>query len=212
MVYRVRIPNGLMKLIICDLETTGLDIIKHEIIELGFIIADSEIFKVYGKFNFKCIPEHIKTASKKALEVNGYDKKVWKNEGIPLKDALLFFSKASENCVFISHNVAFDWSFIDINLNRLDIEIKMDYHKLDTLSMAWALIPHHKLTSWSLKTLCTLLGIPPEPKVHRAINGAEKAFEVYKKLMVQKCNCYCESKNKPAESSNGWKCNRKCHK
>ena len=89
-----------MKLCITDIETSSLNPITGEILEIGFIIADSETFRIYGKFNFKCIPEHIETASKKALEVNGYDPKNWK-DAISLKQALEFFAKASEGCIFM---------------------------------------------------------------------------------------------------------------
>ncbi len=170
------------KFVSVDLETTGLDPLKHEIIELGFVIFDDINFKVYGQFNFKITPEHIETASKKALEVNGYNEKDW-DDAIPLHQALTFFAQATEGATLIAHNVAFDWSFLDKAFNGLEIQNSLNYHKLDSLSVAWAKIPHQKLKSWSLKTICTYLGLEPEPKVHRAVNGAIKCYEVYSKLM-----------------------------
>lgn len=172
-----------MKLCITDLETSGLNPLIHEILEIGFIIADSETHKIYGKFNFKCLPHNLKTAFKKALEVNGYNAKEWQKDGIPLKDALLFFAKASEGCIFMGQNPTFDWGFLEVGFNKYNIEHQLNYHKLDSLSMAYIKIPHSKMQSWSLKSICTYLGISPEPIIHRAINGAEKCFEVYKKLM-----------------------------
>lgn len=170
------------KIVAVDLETTGLDPLKHEIIELGFVIFDDKTFKVYGQFNLKIIPEHIERASKKALEVNGYDPKDW-DDAIPLHQALTFFAQATDKATLVAHNVAFDWSFLDVAFNGLGIKNTLNYHKLDSLSIAWAKIDHQKLFSWSLKTICTYLGLEPEPKVHRAVNGAIKCYEVYKKLM-----------------------------
>lgn len=171
------------KLCIFDCETSGLDPNIHEILEIGFIIADSETLKEYGRFNFKIKPEHIETAHPKALEVNGYTKKDWR-KAISIREALSFFAKATDGCHFMAHNVTFDWKFIEYNLDDLGIPHGLDYHKLDTLSMCYARIPHHKVTSWKLKTICTFLDIPPEPTIHRALNGAECAYQVYKKLMT----------------------------
>lgn len=171
-----------MRIVLCDIETTNLTPQTGEIIELGFIIFESETFQVYGKFNFKIKPEHIETASPKALEVNGYTQEDWE-DAITLSEALTFFAKATQGCHFAGHNVVFDYKFVEYYLNKLGIEHNLNYHTLDTLSMAYAKIPHSKMQSWSLKSICTYLGIPPEPRIHRAINGAESAYQVYVKLM-----------------------------
>lgn len=173
-----------MKIAITDIETTGLDPLKHEIIEIGCIIFDSETLEGEFCIDIKLHPERIEDADAKALEVNGYTKEKWNH---PLtfsqKDGLEFFAKATEGCHFMAHNVTFDWSFIEASFKRHGVEHTFNYHHLDTLSMCYARIPHHKVASWSLKTLCTFLGIPPEPKVHTALNGATCAYEVYKTLM-----------------------------
>ena len=176
-----------MKIALVDLETTGLNPLKHEIIELGCLIFDNETFEIYGKLNFKIKPEHIHDADPKALQVNGYTEEEWK-DGMSLFQALMFFADATEGCTFMAHNVTFDWSFIVASAEREGITrmLKLDKYKIDTMSIAWALVPHSKVKSFSLKTLCTFLGIPPEPAVHRAINGAECAYGVYKKLMQMK--------------------------
>lgn len=172
-----------MKIALVDIETTGLDSTLHEIIEIGCIIFDHATFQVYGQMNFKVRPEHLQDAHPKALEINGYNKKEWK-DAISLSEALMFFAKATEGCTFMAHNAMFDWSFIDFNLQKQKIPHSINKHKIDTVSIAWAKIPHDKVSSWSLKTLCSYFGIPPEPKIHRAINGAECAYQVYKKLMT----------------------------
>jgi len=57
----------------------------------------------------------------------------------------------------------------------------MDYHRLDLLSIAWTKSLKDK-EKWSLKTACEIFNIPPEPEVHRAINGAMTAYQLFKKL------------------------------
>lgn len=172
-----------MKIALIDLETTGLDNKIHEIIELGFIVFDSDTCEIKHKFNFKIKPEHIETASIEALKINGYDIEEW-NNAITINQALIFLTKATQDCTFMSHNVTFDWGFIDEAFKKQDIKNPYPYHKLDLLSMAFIKIPHSKVKSWSLKTIATYLGVELEPKIHRAINGAECAYQCYKKLYV----------------------------
>ncbi len=171
-----------MKIALTDIETTGLDPLAHEIIEIGCIIFDNKTFEVHGRLNFRIKPEHIENAAPKALEVNGYNKEEWE-DGMTLFQALNFYAEATKGCTFMAHNVTFDWSFMVASFAKENITHGLDKYKIDTMSLAWGKIPHHKVTSWSLKTLCSYFGIPPEPKVHRAINGAECAYHVYKKLM-----------------------------
>ena len=59
----------------------------------------------------------------------------------------------------------------------------MHYHKLDTISIAWA--KFHKDTDvihFSLRELCERFGIKNE-KAHTALSDARATFELYKKLM-----------------------------
>ena len=59
----------------------------------------------------------------------------------------------------------------------------MHYHKLDTISVAWAKL--HKdpsLEHFSLRELCKRFGIENEHP-HSALSDARATFELYKKLM-----------------------------
>ena len=176
-----------MRIALTDLETTGLNPLKHEIIELGCVIFDNETFEIYGNLNFKIKPEHIEDADPKALACNGYKEEDWE-DSMTLRQALSFYAQATEGCTFMAHNVTFDYSFIVASFAKVDLtdSLKLGKYKIDTMSVAWAKIPHDKVFSFSLKTLCIYLGIPPEPAIHRAINGATCAYGVYKKLMEMK--------------------------
>ena len=63
-----------------DVETTGLDSEKHEILEIGLVIFEGiNPYKILHTHNVKVCPEHIETAQKQALEVNGYTPQDWKD-------------------------------------------------------------------------------------------------------------------------------------
>ena len=165
-----------------DIETTGLDPFNDEIIEIACVVFDSETCDIITTFESKIAPTHIETASPQALAVNGYDAKEWKYAPL-LIDVLTQYAYLTQGTTFMAQNVTFDWSFIQSACNALSIPLTFQKTKIDLPSIAFGKIPHKKMTNWSLKTLCAYLNVPPEPKVHRAINGAMTEYEVYKALM-----------------------------
>lgn len=172
-----------MRLAIIDLETTGLDPLKHEIIEVGIVLCDSAppFGNIVSTVDFKVKPEHPETGEPKAFEVNGYSAKKWK-DACSLKEAMEAVAMHCEGYTMMSFNISFDYGFLSAAFNQTGVRETMTRHKLDLLTLAWAHIPQHKVSSWKLKFVCAALGIEPEPAVHRGANGAMKAYEVYKKL------------------------------
>lgn len=171
-----------MIIALVDLETTGLNGNTDEIIEIGCIVFDTKTMEIIDTMDVKVTPEHIETASPRALEVNGYTQEAWE-QAISLHAAMLLLCEKTKGATLMAYNVTFDYSFLKTAFEQTGFENEMNYHRLDLLSIAWARLPHHKVNSWSLKTVCVYLGIAPEPKVHRAIHGCEASYEVYKKLM-----------------------------
>src|SRR5258708_781182 len=80
-----------------DLETTGLSVIKHEIIEIGAVITNSDL-EVIDEVDLKVHPRHIETAQARALEINGYTPDKWVG-AICLREALQEYSDKTTNAV-----------------------------------------------------------------------------------------------------------------
>lgn len=173
------LPN---KIAIVDVETTGLDPRFHEIIEIGMVVFNARTFEIIDTFEMKVKPERPEDAEPKALQVNGYNDEEWEEAGT-LHDAMLMMAEKAEGAMFCAHNMVFDWGFLDEAQRKTGIELPFGRHKLDLLTLAWGRIPHHKVFSWSLKTICTYFGLPPEPKMHRALQGVLAEYMVYTKLM-----------------------------
>ena len=167
---------------ITDLETTGIDFKMHEIIEIGLILIDQHSFEILDSLDLKVRPEHIETASEDALKLNGYNASEWKNS-INLKEAMEIYSHKTSCALFCSHNVTFDWSFINEAFGITGVENKMDYHRLDVFTMSWMLLREPNIAGFSLDSISLSLGLETEPIPHRAINGARKAYEVIKKIL-----------------------------
>ena len=164
-----------------DIETTGLNMIEHEIIEIGCLIADQKL-NVLEEFELKIKPEHIENANKTALKINRYNEKDWE-AGYSLEDAIKIFSEKVKDCIMIGQNVAFDSSFIEYALAKLKSVNTMHYHKLDTISIAWAKLHREPdLDHFSLREMCKKFGIENK-NPHSALSDARATFELYKKLM-----------------------------
>jgi len=164
-----------------DIETTGLNMIEHEIIEIGGVIVDQKL-NILEEFELKIKPEHIENADKTALKINHYNKKDWE-VGYTLKDAFEIFSEKVKDCIMVGQNVAFDSSFIEYSLAKLKSPNTMHYHKLDTISVAWAKLHREPdLDHFSLREMCKKFGIENK-NPHSALSDARATFELYKKLI-----------------------------
>lgn len=169
------------KFALVDIETTGLNPNKHEIIEMGVIVFDSETHKVLQQLDMRIKPERPEDGDPKAYAVNGYNAEEWEN-CMSLKMAMELFSVWTQGATFLAYNVTFDWVFIQEAFNKTGVPNNMHYHRMCLMSMAHIKLIHTNIPGLRLKNVCQYLNIPPEPEVHRAIHGAQAAFEVYKEL------------------------------
>jgi DNA polymerase III epsilon subunit family exonuclease len=164
-----------------DIETTGLNLLNNEIIEIGVLLATPDL-KMVEEFELKIKPEKIETADPVALKVNHYNSSDWTN-AIGLKEAMKIFKEKVKDCIMVGHNVAFDAGFLEYAFNKTNLTNSMHYHKLDTVSIAWAKM--HKdpnLEHFSLRELCVRFEIKNE-RSHTALSDARATYELYKKLM-----------------------------
>lgn len=164
-------------LIIIDVETSGLNPDIHEILGIGAVkVATGESFGV------KVVPEHIVDADPVALTVNGYTPEGWAL-AVPLALALSDLDNfMGYEPTMLAHNVSFDRAFLERAYRSRLLIYPFGYHHLDILTLAWNHLPFG--AGLSLKKVCEALDITPEPEIHDAETGAQKAFEVYRKLKV----------------------------
>jgi DNA polymerase III epsilon subunit family exonuclease len=164
-----------------DLETTGLNLLKNEIIEIGCVLTTPDL-KMIEEFELKIKPTHIETADLVALKINHYNIADWE-EGLSLEKAIKIFSKKVKDCIMVGHNVSFDAGFLEYVFNQNKIKNPMHYHKLDTISIAWAKLHNDPdFERLSLHELCLRFDIKNE-RAHSALSDARATYELYKKLM-----------------------------
>lgn len=164
-----------------DIETTGLNVLEHEIVEIGCVLTTPKL-KVLEEFELKIKPEQIRKADPVSMKINHYNEKDWKR-AINLKQAMEILCQKTESCIMIGQNVAFDSGFLEYAFAKTKILNTMHYHKLDTISIAWAKLHKDKdVEHFSLREMCARFGIKNE-RAHSALSDARATFELYKKLM-----------------------------
>jgi DNA polymerase-3 subunit epsilon len=172
-----------------DVETTGLDADKHEIIQLACVLAKQtprvgkgpEV-SIIEEFELKIAPTRLQDAEPDALRINGFNEMEWVF-AIDLKNAMEHLAKKAKGAIMVAHNLTFDDAFIQKAFKSTGVENTLHFQKLDTLSLAFA--QHYNkgdVDKYSLRYLCELYGIKNE-RAHTALADTKALFEVYKKMM-----------------------------
>lgn len=172
-----------------DLETTGFDPSRHEIIEIGVIIAKpipvpgrGPKLEVMEEFEFKIRPEHLETADLEALRVNSYNDAEWLF-AVSLEQAMKQVQEKTAGAIMAGQNVHFDFKFLDAAFKQLGLENKMHYHKIDLIPMFFAKTYHdEKVRYYNLEALANYYGVKND-KAHSALADIRTTFEIYKKLL-----------------------------
>jgi DNA polymerase-3 subunit epsilon len=172
-----------------DVETTGLDPQRHEVIQIGVVLAKQieregnvgPAIEKIDEFEIKIKPERLEDAEEDALRINGYSEADWMFAP-DLKNAMDFVSKKLAGTVQVSHNLTFDSAFIEKSFERAGLENPMLRYKLDTISIAFARLYNRRDVKYSLRYLCDLFQIKNE-NAHTALADARALYEVYKKMM-----------------------------
>jgi len=187
------------KILWFDTETTGLDPVKNDIIQIaGMIEIDN---KVVEHFNFKCAPFNPDNIEEQALKVTGLKKEDVLNYDSPkdVYDKLTtIFSRhidkydKTDKFIPAGHNVGFDVDMLKqffIKNDDVYFGSYVSYHKLDTLSLAialnyWGFLPT-KPENFKLKILCDIFGIKIE--AHEAgsdINATRELFAAFTAIVI----------------------------
>lgn len=172
-----------------DIETTGTNFMKHEIIEIGCVIAKEQpdgTYKIIDEIDLKVHPTRIEDAEQQALRVNGYDPAMWMFSAYSLKDALTMLAEKVQGAVMVAQNVTFDWSFLGKAFHDTGVADPFFYAKMDTISMAFVKLKHEDdISRLTLHALCEYFGIKND-RAHTALADARATFEVFEKMMQMK--------------------------
>lgn len=174
------------KLVFFDLETSGLTA-NHEIIQIGAVLYNPISQKAESEFEVKIRPdEWIKGSDAKALELNHFNMRVWREEGVYSREAVNQLCEwAPEGSALVGWNVTFDWNFLSRRLNYIHRPNHFHYHRYDVMSM-WA--QYIGFVDWfggtpshSLSAACEWFMVE-NGKAHDALADARATLKVFEAL------------------------------
>ena len=179
-------------MIIIDVETTGIDENVHCIIEIYAMDYDNPDNFFYRKVKMR--PGAV--LNPVAAEVNGF--RVEDNddpERVTLEAMVTEFdawSNGIEDRTMMAQNPEFDTRFFQDSYKRAGSEWPFGYRTVDLHSIAYATaqrigydIPLAKrnISNFNSDTIMEFVGLEPEPRPHRARNGARWEAEAYSRLV-----------------------------
>lgn len=179
------VPPNRADLMFLDVETSGIDPFKHELLEVAAVRVSSDFAREIGIVNKLCRMDHPEVAEKEALEVCGYDAARWAKESEHVRVALCDYSVLlgkDRECVVVAMNPLFDMSFIRNTADRIGLALVEPRYVLDLASIAWPLVVRGMIEKLSLQTLCTRYGVPNTGS-HRAMPDVRRTMAVYRKLV-----------------------------
>jgi ATP-dependent DNA helicase DinG len=159
-----------MNYVVCDLETTGLDPEKDEIIEVGLVRL--EMGSIAGTFHSLVRPGRLLPVKIKRLTGLG-DQELCSSPTIDLvlPEVIGFIGDSP----VVGHNVSFDAGFLSAALGGC-----LPNPLYDTRELARFVLPG--TSSYRLESLCTFLGIEM-PVQHRALDDAVATARLFLVLM-----------------------------
>lgn len=185
------IPLANRPLAFVDTETTGLDPTKHEVIDVA-VVFDREVAErlkiphltyedAYAYFSSKVRPERIEDAEPKALEVNGYTPEAWVDAPSRAEVAAKLIQILPDT-LMCGHNVNFDKSFIQAMIRAAGFDFRVDYHSIDTQTLAYTKLVSKGLTRLRLDAIREHLGWPTKGG-HAALKDALDCRKLYHTLV-----------------------------
>jgi len=177
-------PYSRREIAFVDIETTGLNPARHEILEVAVLRVDARTMKPVAETTVLVSPERLHDAQPEALHVCGFSPALWAS-AVPLVDALAEIAPLLEGAIIAGHNVAFDWSFLVAGFRRVGLPLPdVDYHRLDTASLAWPLYGDGELTSLSLDAIARYLDVDRRWP-HEALDDVRCTAEVARRLIAR---------------------------
>lgn len=181
------------RFILLDLETTGFDEKKHQILEAGMLILENR--KVIDSLEIKIKhKEYLVTPG--AMKANKIDLLKHDEEAVDTKNAVtnilefLRKNKSEDKFIVIGQNINFDIKFIE-EMFLKEWKIKefrelVSYRVLDIMQLAMIRNLEGKinLEKQDLDTILNALEIAIPETRHSAMTDCKLEFEVFKKLMA----------------------------
>jgi DNA polymerase III epsilon subunit-like protein len=168
-----------------DIETTGARMGYHEIIDLAGIRTTPDARTVLGAWTKRAQPRYPERITPIAQRITGFDVATWGSAEFQTETFWKEFLELAKDCTPVCHNPSFERAFLTLSAAAVGVtELPLDYHWIGTESLAWPFFRMGLLPKLSLADLCRFLGLPEEPLVHSALEGAKACHRAYFALVT----------------------------
>lgn len=181
-----------MKVLYLDTETTGLDAVKNDIIQIAGIVEINN--EVKEEFNFTCQPFSYDNISQEALDIHGRkidEIKTYQTPQLAYKQLLKIFDKyinkydKMDKFIPAGHNIQFDVNFVFEFFKKngnMYCGSYLDYHKLDSMvvGMLLKLFNKEKFERLKLEAMAKHYGM--EINAHDALSDVKTSREIIKRF------------------------------
>ena len=195
-------------MIILDVESTGVDEVKHSILSVGAIDFDNPSNQFYEE----CRAFDGAHIMNEALAVNGFTRQqafdLNKQTDRDLIKHFIEWTKSVKEHTFAGQNPSFDRDFLHRTADRYHLEWPFAFRSVDQHSVCYThmvlkgIIPPvaNDRSDLNSDKIMQYVGIPAETRPHNALNGAKVAAEALSRLLYHK-NLLPEFKDYPIPTS-----------
>lgn len=183
-------------MIVIDAEMSGLDPQKNSIVSVGAVDFEDPSRQFYGECRIwegaEIVPESLAICGFTEEEILDPNKR-------SLEDLMREFAswiEISTDRTLCGQNVSLDRNFLNDSFRRAEVPFRFAHRNVDTHSAAYTyfrsrgieipLKDSDQQSALSLDKILEMLGIPPEPKPHIALNGAKLEAEAFSRMVYGK--------------------------
>ncbi len=191
-----KLKKKFRKMIVVDVETTGVDFLKNSIVSIGAL----DFSKPENQFYEECRIWEGAEINEEALKINGFSREQIINpEKISLEETVKKFidwAKNIEDKTFAGENPVFDYIFLRTSAQKYNLPWNFGRtegtgRSVDLHSLCYSnylkrkLIPPMKNGRTDLNTnkILQYVGLPEEPNPHNALTGAKMEAEAFSRLI-----------------------------
>jgi DNA polymerase III epsilon subunit-like protein len=179
-------------LLVLDIESTGIDVTKHEIIQLAAILIDKKTLKEKQTFSSFVKPVSWANRDPEAMAVNGI---VWEQlKNAPsIKTVLQKFNRTfGKDCIPTTYGGNLDIIFLPAAYRKAGMKYPFDYHTFNMWPLFYTYMAlQKKLTNkkryvgFSLEDVAEFLEVPPSENRHDALGDCYYEAEILRRLIKE---------------------------
>ncbi len=177
-------------LLVLDIESTGTNVAKHEIIQLAAILLDKKTLKEKKVFNSFVKPEHWKNRDPEAMAICNITWEQVKNAP-SLKKVLQKFDKTfGHNCIPTTYGGNLDPIFLTAAYRNSGMKYPFEYHTFNMWPLFYMYMAKHKrltnkkrFVGFSLEDIAKHFKIPSTFSRHDALGDCRYEAAILRKYL-----------------------------